>query len=558
MKRMICFLLALVLILPCLPGVARAEIVGDCGDDLSWRFSDGVLTISGTGPMPSYAYEEAPWQLGGMAVRQLILEEGVTEIGSFAFRDCTELERISLPASLTSIGQGAFSGCESVTALSIPDIAAWMQVEFACWYEELYDPDLDAWREEEVCSNPLGCSDNVILYVDGREATAVTLPEGLVAVGSNSFRGYKNLTALNLPASVKTFGDCAFSGCTGLKDVYYSGTASQLPSIRYGTGNELLIRAAWHCGEGPHVHDFSDWETVTPSSCTEPGLERRYCTGCDHFESRSIPMTPTVTVSANTDTGKPKLSWNSIAGAHKYRIYRSTSKSGTYAYLATTSKTAYTDTSANAGTNYYYKVRALDSENGLYSGYSPVVNRMCDLPKPTVSLSVNTATGKPVVKWETVDGAAKYYVYRSTQESSGYRKVYTAVKARSYEDTAAEAGTAYYYKVMAVHEKSSANSAYSTVVNRVCDLPRPTVTLTLNSKGYPYLKWSEIDGALRYRVYRSESKSGTYDYIGATASLKYADKTAEAGTKYYYKIRAIHENSDANSAYSSAKAITVK
>lgn len=596
MKRFFCFLLALCLLLPCLPAAARAQVAGECGDGLEWTFADGTLTVSGTGPMFSYAYQDAPWCLGEMDVRKVILEEGVTGIGSFAFRDCTALETLVLPSTLEAIGQGAFSGCEALAAVSIPEISAWMDVTFDLWYEEIYNPGDNSWKEIQICSNPLGANDSVILYVDGEAATTVTLPEGLTAIGSNCFRDYRNLTTLYLPATVKTVGDYAFTG-SGLTDVYYSGIPNQVASIRCGEDRPSLMRAQWHFGEETHVHEFGEWETVTAPSCAKPGTAHRYCDSCDHFETkeipvtdhgysdwktvkasttgapgqqrrvcrecaaaetRPIPQTPTVTVSADTASGKPKLTWNAIADADKYRIYRSTSKSGKYAYLATAAEETFTDTSAVAGTNYYYKVRALDSENSLYSGYSPIVNRVCDLARPTVTLSVNTTSGKPVVKWETVEGAAKYSVYRSTTKSSGYKKVYTGVKARSYEDTSAVAGTTYYYKVKAIHVKESANSAYSSVLSRVCDLAKPTVTISLTTKGYPYLKWSQVDGTLRYRIYRSESKSGTYDYIGYTATLKYADKTAEAGTKYYYKVRAVHENSEATSAYSAPKAITAK
>lgn len=278
-----------------------------------------------------------------------------------------------------------------------------------------------------------------------------------------------------------------------------------------------------------------------------------------HCKDEKYVQTPIVAISANTSTGKPEITWDPIPCAEKYRIYRATSKAGTYSYLGTSTSTSYIDSSAVAGTNYYYKVKALDTDTNTYSDYSNIVNRVCDLAKPTVSLTVNTTTGKPVVKWETVEGAAKYYVYRSTKKSSGYEKVYTGVKARSYEDADAVAGTNYYYKVMAIHEKSSANSAYSTVVNRVCDLAKPVVTLTRTASGNPWVKWKAIEDADGYEVWRATSKSGTYKKVKTTVSgTSFADRNVKTGTKYYYKVRAIHDTASANSAYSSIKYITAK
>ena len=271
------------------------------------------------------------------------------------------------------------------------------------------------------------------------------------------------------------------------------------------------------------------------------------------------PEAPKVTISGNSTTGKPKLSWNAVPGADFYRIYRATSKTGSYTYQKSTRSTDFTDTTAKVGTNYYYKVRAVVEATEKLSPYSNIVNRVCDLAKPVVSQSVNTTTGKPVVKWETVDGAVKYQIYRATSKDGKYELVKTAITARSYTDTTAKAGTNYYYKVKAIHSKEAANSAYSAVVNRVCDLAKPVVSIKLTTDGDPRVTWDKIDGAEKYYVYRAESKDGEYTKIKTTKTVfGYTDTTAEAGTKYYYKVKAIHSKEAANSAYSSVKYITAK
>ena len=79
---------------------------------------------------------------------------------------------------------------------------------------------------------------------------------------------------------------------------------------------------------------------------------------------------PTVKVAA-TSAGKPRLTWNAVAGASKYEVYRATSKNGTYTKMYTTTRTSYTNTSAKAGTTYYYKVKAVSkvksSANSVFS-----------------------------------------------------------------------------------------------------------------------------------------------------------------------------------------------
>ncbi len=276
------------------------------------------------------------------------------------------------------------------------------------------------------------------------------------------------------------------------------------------------------------------------------------------------PTTPTIQSLVHPETLSPQIGWLDCAGAYEYQIYRAESKDGPYKYLDTRdiwwwpmSYFVYTDTTAEVGKCYYYKVRSV-SDFGDRSSFSGVTACCCKLSKPSVSISGSSSSGKPIVKWETVEGAAKYYIYRSTSKSSGYTRIKTAVSARSYTDTTAKAGTNYYYKVKAIHADTDANSGYSSVVNRVCDLKRPSVTIQLTSGGNPYLKWREISGAEKYYVYRAASKSGTYKRIGSTTAEKYINKDVTAGKTYYYKVKAVHARSSANSAYSPVQYIKAK
>ena len=83
---------------------------------------------------------------------------------------------------------------------------------------------------------------------------------------------------------------------------------------------------------------------------------------------------PTVKVAA-TSAGKPRLTWNAVAGASKYEVYRATSKNGTYTKMYTTTRTSYTNTSAKAGTTYYYKVKAVSKvKSSANSVFSTVVS----------------------------------------------------------------------------------------------------------------------------------------------------------------------------------------
>ena len=117
-----------------------------------------------------------------------------------------------------------------------------------------------------------------------------------------------------------------------------------------------------------------------------------------------------------------------------------------------------------------------------------------------------------------------------------------------YTNTSAEVGKTYYYKVRAVRGEQS--SEYSTIKSRTCDLARPTITVSLNNNGRPKISWNAVDGAEKYEIYRATSENGTYSCIITTTKTEFTNTVADKGRAYYYKVRALHSNVNANSAYS--------
>ena len=265
---------------------------------------------------------------------------------------------------------------------------------------------------------------------------------------------------------------------------------------------------------------------------------------------------PTVKVSGISSTGKNKVSWGAVDGAVEYKVYRATSKTGNYSLKTTTASLSWTDTTAKAGTTYYYKVKACGSNGAADSAYSAIVSRTCDLARPVVTTSNVASSGKIKLSWDAIDGAAKYQVYRATSKNGEYTSVKTTT-GTSYTNTSAVAGKTYYYKVVAVHSNSAANSAYSEIKSRTCDLPQPVVTASnVASSGKIQLTWKKIDGAVEYKVYRATSKTGEYKLMKTTTETSYTNTSAVVGKTYYYKVVAVHSNSAANSTYSEIKSRT--
>ena len=122
-KRWIGLLLVLCLLLSVVPVTANAVTAsGTCGDNLTWSLSDdGVLMISGSGPMTNYySNKGSPWS-SFSTITSVVIGDDVTTIGNYAFNECTNLTSVEIGDSVTTIGHFGFFSCDSLTSVVIPD-----------------------------------------------------------------------------------------------------------------------------------------------------------------------------------------------------------------------------------------------------------------------------------------------------------------------------------------------------------------------------------------------------------------------------------------------------
>ena len=129
-KRKFRFALLIVLFL-LLTGVLAAQVLaeepeivasGTCGDHVSWTLDkEGTLTISGTGEMGDYYMNTAPWSSHSLEIKQILIQDGVTSIGSHAFYGLLNMNRVTIPDSVTRIDTWAFCACHSLEEVTIPD-----------------------------------------------------------------------------------------------------------------------------------------------------------------------------------------------------------------------------------------------------------------------------------------------------------------------------------------------------------------------------------------------------------------------------------------------------
>ncbi|MCI8327583.1 MAG: hypothetical protein HFI37_07385 [Lachnospiraceae bacterium] len=183
-------------------------------------------------------------------------------------------------------------------------------------------------------------------------------------------------------------------------------------------------------------------------------------------------------------------------------------------------------------------------------------------PKMSSISSVNYNTLS--IKWKKASGADGYAIYRSTSKNGTYKKIATikSAKTLNYTDKKLTTGKKYYYKVRAYQtvKKKKVWGKYSSVK---AGTPIPSkvsgVKATSVDGNKIKLTWNKVSGAKSYTIYRSTSKSGTYQAIktGCT-SVSYTNSKLKNGITYYYKIAAIRGKiSSKLSGYVSAKAATL-
>ena len=304
MKRFLGTLLCLCMLLTLLPvNALAAETLssGSCGSNLTWELdSDGTLTISGTGEMDFY---NTPWESNRSEIKKVILKNGVTSIGDYAFRDCSNMTSVTIPKGVKSIGSRAFYNCSSLTSVTIPDsvtsigsyafgacnnikevhitdIAAWCKMHF--WDEFPPDP-----------SNPFAYAYN--LYLNGTLVTDLVIPNSVTSIRGYAFYGCSSLTSVTIPNSVTSIGDRTFEGCSSLTSVTIPNSVTDIWERAFSCCSSLTSITIPNSVTGIADDAFEGCSSLTsvtiPNSVTSIGVSA--FSGCSSLTNITIPNSVT-------------------------------------------------------------------------------------------------------------------------------------------------------------------------------------------------------------------------------------------------------------------------
>jgi len=195
---------------------------GFCGDDLTWTFSaeDQTLTIEGSGEIYDYYGGSDGWENFRPQIRSIIIKRGVTSIGAYAFKGCTNLTELIIPSSVTSIGYWAFAECISLASVDIPSSVTSIGFSAFDGCSSLESVNLRA-RLDNI--GPSTFSECISL-------SHIDIPSTVSSIGASAFEGCTSLESVVIPKGTTTIGNGAFSGCSSLKIVNISETVTSIGS----------------------------------------------------------------------------------------------------------------------------------------------------------------------------------------------------------------------------------------------------------------------------------------------------------------------------------------
>lgn len=234
--------------------IINGESSGECGKNLNYTFNTytGDLHIFGTGDMDNYdsasaleGFFWAPWFRERNYVKNVVIENGVTSIGSCAFDGCQNMTGIVIPGSVKKIGWSAFEGCKRLENLELPDgletidSTAFMgcsgiksisipetltNLDPDCFYGIPYLETITVDSENpRYSSDEFGVlfnKDKTVLeyYPEGNTRISYTVPDGVTEIGYSAFRS-SLIAEVILPESLKEIGWNAFESCPNLKEI---------------------------------------------------------------------------------------------------------------------------------------------------------------------------------------------------------------------------------------------------------------------------------------------------------------------------------------------------
>lgn len=205
-QKRLFFTITTILIILCCTTIVSADTIsnGKCGNNINWTLdSMGTLSLNGSGTMYDYnsIYDDdgtPPWYRNAYDIKKIVIEEGITNIGSGAFYNCKNLTEVHLPSTLNKISSTSFQECTAIKKLYITDLTSYLN----------------------ATNGSIG-SGYSLLYINGVLAEEINIPDGITKI--NGLGGISSIKKVVIPKSVTEIYFDAFPECYNLNEVVIEG-----------------------------------------------------------------------------------------------------------------------------------------------------------------------------------------------------------------------------------------------------------------------------------------------------------------------------------------------
>ena len=309
-----------------------------------------------------------------------------------------------------------------------------------------------------------------------------------------------------------------------------------------GNGNVEFTDSGLKCGV-KYYYRVNGFRTV--DSKNYEGL------GSKNYLGLTTPAQPALKSAKSLGYNTISIEWTKVEGATGYDIYRKTT--GTYSKIGTVDKQStvtFKDEKAVTGVRYQYTVRAFYNKNGIkrVSTYENYIHGTAYPSNPNLTSVTSVEYNAIELKWDKVDGANGYKIYRKLPSDKNYKELITLYEQTDkYTDQTVTCGTTYQYIIKSFRYEngkiytSGNNSAVS------CKAVPPVVKVKVGSTGYNSLNvsWEKVNGATGYRIYFKKDNAKNWTTLatfenGSLTSCEHRKLTT--GVNYTYTVRAYYKD----------------
>lgn len=280
------------LIMPASVNISGSSVFDNCMqiEKITLTKGTGIIKSYSTDSNNSNCYRYTPWYESRPFLKEIVIEDGVTSIGSYAFNSVTHFNSIRIPASVTEINIGAFDGCTDLTDIYYNSTEDnWNNILISSENKPLSTAVIHTAEASGTCGDNL----NWTLYDTGRleiygtgamtswsapnknpwynyrmAINEIIIGEGVTSVGSYSFVNCTAQKSITIPESVISIEARAFGNSFTITDIHYGSDKSDWDKITKGSVNNALTFARFNYGrdrlvDSGYFSEFEQWELYT-------------------------------------------------------------------------------------------------------------------------------------------------------------------------------------------------------------------------------------------------------------------------------------------------------